>query len=66
MEAMLISSFPPQVRFTGSYAERWARIGNAVPPLLTRAIATHLRHTVFDADPVPDHLLSLPRERAKS
>ena len=47
MEAALISAFPPQMRFSGSYAERWARIGNAVPPFLTRAIATHLRQTVL-------------------
>jgi DNA (cytosine-5)-methyltransferase 1 len=52
LEAKLISSFPPQYQLTGSYRERWARIGNAVPPLLIRAIATHLRQTVFELDTV--------------
>jgi DNA (cytosine-5)-methyltransferase 1 len=47
-EAALASSFPPGFRFVGSYQERWARIGNGVPPLLMRAIATHLRITVLD------------------
>jgi len=47
-EAALASSFPPGFRFVGSYQERWARIGNGVPPLLMRAIATHLRQTVLD------------------
>lgn len=52
LEAKLISSIPPQYQLTGSYSERWARIGNAVPPLLIRAIATHLRQTVFELDTV--------------
>ena len=47
MEAALISSLPPQMRCGGSYSERWARIGNAVQPPLTRAIATHLYLTVL-------------------
>ena len=48
-EAALASSFPPGFRFVGSYAERWARVGNGVP-LLLRAVARHVRATVLDAD----------------
>jgi DNA (cytosine-5)-methyltransferase 1 len=48
IEAMLISSFPPRFQLTCSYRERFARIGNAVPPFLTRAVARHLRQTVFE------------------
>jgi DNA (cytosine-5)-methyltransferase 1 len=53
-EAALIGSYPPQFRFTGSYQEQWARIGNSVPPLLMRAIAHHLRASVLDhaGDPI--------------
>jgi DNA (cytosine-5)-methyltransferase 1 len=50
-EAAFIGSYPPQFRFVGSYSEQWARIGNSVPPLLMRAIASHLRTTVLDAVP---------------
>jgi DNA (cytosine-5)-methyltransferase 1 len=60
MEAMLISSFPPRFQLSGSYSERFARIGNAVPPFLTRAIARHLRQTVFDADPALAPVGALP------
>lgn len=47
-EAATISTYPPAFRFSGSYQEQWARIGNGVPPLLMRAIAHHLRATVRD------------------
>jgi DNA (cytosine-5)-methyltransferase 1 len=47
-EAAFIGSYPPQFRFVGSYQEQWARIGNSVPPLLMRAIASHLRASVLD------------------
>jgi len=47
-EAAMIGSYPPAFRFSGSYQEQWARIGNGVPPLLMRAIAEHLRAIVLD------------------
>ncbi len=50
LEARLICSFPPDYHLEGAYRERWARLGNAVPPLLMRAIAQHLRTSVLDAD----------------
>ena len=42
-EVQMIGSYPPAFRFTGSYAEQWARVGNSVPPLFMRAIAEHIR-----------------------
>ena len=36
-------SFPDDFRLTGKPAERWARVGNSVPPLLMRSIARHVR-----------------------
>jgi len=47
-EIKALSSFPDGFELRGSYRERWARIGNSVPPLLMRAIARHLRERVLD------------------
>jgi site-specific DNA-cytosine methylase len=38
-EIKALASFPEAFRMEGSYNERWARIGNSVPPLFMRAIA---------------------------
>lgn len=42
-EAKRIGSFPDRFATTGSFESRWARIGNAVPPLFMRAVAAHVR-----------------------
>jgi site-specific DNA-cytosine methylase len=41
-EIKLMSSFPESFRMEGSFVEKWARIGNSVPPLLMRAIVHNL------------------------
>lgn len=46
-EIKLISSFPDPFRIEGRFIEKWARIGNSVPPLLMRSIAEHLRSDVL-------------------
>lgn len=51
-EAAMIGSYPPGFRFSGSYQEQWARIGNSVPPFLMRAIASHLRAMVLGRGPL--------------
>jgi site-specific DNA-cytosine methylase len=42
-EIKLMSSFPESFRLEGSFIEKWARIGNGVPPLLMLAIAQNLK-----------------------
>ncbi len=42
-EIKAFSSYPEEFMFVGSYAERWARVGNSVPPFFMRAIALHVR-----------------------
>jgi DNA (cytosine-5)-methyltransferase 1 len=46
-ELKAVCSFPADFRMTGSYAEQWARLGNAVPPLMMKAIASVIRDEVL-------------------
>jgi DNA (cytosine-5)-methyltransferase 1 len=48
-ELRRICGFPDDYVLTGSYADQWARCGNAVPPVMMCAIATALRDGVFAA-----------------
>jgi DNA (cytosine-5)-methyltransferase 1 len=48
-EAKRLQSFPDQYRLYGNHATRWRLLGNAVPPLLMRALARHLlRHVLTE------------------
>lgn len=47
-ELKRLGSFPDQFQLEGSFEERWARIGNSVPPLLMRAIALHIKNEILD------------------
>jgi DNA (cytosine-5)-methyltransferase 1 len=46
-EAKRLGSFPDEFVLEGKFADRWARIGNSVPPLMMRAIAHHVRDTIL-------------------
>lgn len=47
-EAKRIGSFPDDFKLTGTFHEKWARIGNSVPPNLMYAIAEHIRKQILE------------------
>lgn len=49
-EARIISGFPADFILTGSYAQRWERLGRAVPPIMMRAVASHVEGILTCAD----------------
>lgn len=51
-EALRLSSFPDDFKMIGSFADRWSRIGNSVPPLLMCAIAGKVRDQILNDSPL--------------
>lgn len=47
LEVKRLCSFPDDYRMNGSYAQQWARLGNAVPPLMMRAVAETVRDKIL-------------------
>ncbi len=46
-EVKRLFSFPDDFRLTGKHGDQWKRLGNSVPPLLTKAVAEHVRDSVI-------------------
>src|SRR5512143_2001334 len=46
-EIKALASYPQGFQFLGTYRERWARVGNSVPPLLMKMIADHICHVLI-------------------
>ena len=46
-ELKRLASYPDQYHLIGTFEERWARIGNSVPPLFMRSIAEHIRDHIL-------------------
>lgn len=46
-ELKRVASFPDDFKFIGKFEQQWARIGNSVPPLMTKAIAETIRDEIF-------------------
>ncbi len=49
-EVMRLQTFPDNWKFVGSRRERWAQIGDAVPPLLGQMLGESLVRQVFGGD----------------
>ena len=49
-ELRRICGFPDDFILTGSYAEQWARLGNAVPPPMMAAVAREIRNEILRWD----------------
>jgi len=46
-ELQRICAFPDDFKLSGSYAQKWERMGRAVPPLMMRAVAEAVRDRVL-------------------
>jgi len=46
-EAARLQTFPDHVEFFGSLTDQYKQVGNAVPPLLSKAIGEQIKNTVF-------------------
>lgn len=46
-ELKAVCGFPPDYVLTGSHREAWTRLGNSVPPLMMRAVATTVRDEIL-------------------
>lgn len=46
-EVRILSSFPADFALTGTFAQRWERMGRSVPPFMARAIAETIRDEIL-------------------
>jgi site-specific DNA-cytosine methylase len=47
-EIKALSSFPEGFKLEGKFVDKWARIGNSVPPLFMKAIAKHIQMAILE------------------
>ena len=51
LEVKRLCSFPDDYRLIGNFKERWARLGNSVPPLMMRAVAQEVARVLLEGTP---------------
>lgn len=49
-ELKILSSFPKDFKLVGSFNQQWARVGNAVPPNMAKAIGENIRENILTAE----------------
>jgi DNA (cytosine-5)-methyltransferase 1 len=47
-EIKRLASYPDAFQVVGSFKEKWARIGNSVPPLFMRSVAQHIKNIILN------------------
>lgn len=60
-EAALLQSFPKGFEFTGKADDIYRQIGEAVPPMLSSAIASHVLVELLSTEPTEEELTSSPQ-----
>ena len=53
-EAALLQTFPAGFAFEGRQNAQYTQIGNAVPPVLAKAVAERLMHSLNGVEPAED------------
>lgn len=68
-ELKVLSSFPKDFKLVGSFNQQWARIGNAVPPNMAKAIGDNIRENILTAEVLKytrsDEALNYARRKGK-
>ena len=49
-EIKRLQSFPDDMHMHGTFQEKWAVIGNSVPPLFMRSIALHIKNNILNGN----------------
>lgn len=62
-EAAAIQSFPNDFVFSGPLTQQWRQVGNAVPPLLAKAVGEAILAMVVHSKPAGKQLLSISQIR---
>ena len=65
-ELKVLSSFPEDFEFTGSYTQIWNQIGNCVPPLMMKEISKTIREDILMYQNRPEERSNAIRIRTKT